>query len=172
MSKSALKKELSKLTKEVLIKQILDLYEKNTSVKEFYGLYFNSTNEKELIKKYKKVIRNEFNVENPMRSGEKFSVAKKAISEFKSINPSSMGLADVMLYLPESACQLTALYGDYSESFYNSAIRNYQIALVFMSKHDLLDHFQERALQCVKWSSPCGYGFADDIEQLYNEFYS
>jgi hypothetical protein len=105
MSKSALKKELLKLTKEQLVEQILDLYEKNKSIKEFYDFYLNPHNEKELMDKYKKIIRKEFNVERPERSDEKFSVAKKAISEFKSLQPSPEALADVMLFLPESACE-------------------------------------------------------------------
>jgi uncharacterized protein YjgD (DUF1641 family) len=45
MSKPALKKELQKLTKEQLIEQILDLYEKNKSIKEFYDFYLNPHNE-------------------------------------------------------------------------------------------------------------------------------
>lgn len=103
MSKLALKKELSKLSKEQLILHVLDLYENNTAVKEFYNHFLNPQNEDVLAKKYKKIIRKEFNVENPMKSIEKFSVAKKAISDFKSLQPLPKILADVMLYLPESA---------------------------------------------------------------------
>jgi len=171
MSKSALKKELLKLTKEQLVEQILDLYEKNKSIKEFYDFYLNPHNEKELVEKYKKIIRKEFNVERPERGSEKFSVAKKAISEFKSLQPSPEALADVMLYLPESACELTYYYGDYSEHFYDSTYNNYKAALEFIAKHHLLDEFKLRAEQCVKWASPCGYGFANDIADIYYEFY-
>ncbi|MDD5149522.1 MAG: DUF6155 family protein [Flavobacterium sp.] len=171
MSKPALKKELSKLNKEQLIEHILDLYDKNSSAKEFYKFYLNPTNEKELAGKYKKLIRKEFNVENPMKSTEKFSVAKKAISDFKNLQTSPESLADVMLYLPESACELTALYGDYSEQFYNSAYNNYKAALEFIDRQNLLEQFRLRAEQCVKWASPCGYGFADDIEDVYYQYY-
>jgi len=48
MSKAKLKKELSSLTKEQLVEQILDLYDKNKAVKEFYDFYLNPRNEKEL----------------------------------------------------------------------------------------------------------------------------
>lgn len=172
MSKTALKKELLKLSKEHLIEQILDLYDKNSSVKEFYTFYLNPAYEKELVQKYKKLIRREFNVENPMWSTEKFSVAKRAISDFKGLQPSPEFLADVMLYLPESACELTALYGDYSEQFYNSAYNNYKTALDFLKKHNLLDDFRVRAEQCFKWSRYCGYGFADDMADIFKKYYS
>lgn len=171
MSKPSLKKKLSKLNKEQLIEHILDLYDKNSSAKEFYKFYLNPTNEKELAEKYKKLIRKEFNVENPMKSTEKFSVAKKVISDFKNLQTSPESLADVMLYLPESACELTALYGDYSEQFYNSAYNNYKTALEFIDRQNLLEQFRLRAEQCVKWASPCGYGFADAIEDVYYQYY-
>jgi hypothetical protein len=171
MSKSKLKKELQRLTKEQLIEQILDLYDKNKAVKEFYNFYLNPRNEKELAEKYKKQIRKEFNVENPMRSTEKFSVAKRAIADFKGLQPSPEALADVMLYLPESACELTFSYGDYSEQFYNSAVNNYAAALEFINKNNLLDEFKIRAEQCVKWASVCGYGFADEIAEIFYDYY-
>lgn len=171
MSKVQLKKELQKLTKEQLVEQILDLYDKNKSIKEFYDFYLNPKNEKELVKKYKKIIRKEFNVEHPERGGEKLSIAKRAISDFRNLQPSPEALADVMLYLPESACELTYCYGDYSEQFYDSTCNNYKAALMFMKKHDLLDKFKLRAEQCVRWAEPCGYGFADEIADVYYEYY-
>jgi hypothetical protein len=171
MSKQKLKKELQQLTKEQLIEQIMDLYDKNKAVKEFYNFYLNPKNEKELAEKYKKQIRKEFNVENPMRSTEKFSVAKRAITDFKGLQPSPEALADVMLYLPESACELTYCYGDFSEQFYDSAYNNYKSALEFIAKNNLLDVFKRRAKQCVKWASRCGYGFADVIAEVYYEYY-
>jgi len=172
MSKAALKKELQKLTKEQIIEQILDLYEKNKSVKELYQLYLNPTNEKGLADKYKRLIRKEFNVENPMRSTEKFSVAKRAISDFKNLQPSPEYLADVMLYLPESACKLTSLYGDFSDQFYNGTFNNFKAALEFLKKNNLLKAFKARAEQCVKWSEYCGYGFADDMKYIFDEYYN
>ncbi len=171
MSKAAVKKELQKLTKEQLIEQILDLYEKNKAVNEFYNFYLNPQSEKELVKKYKKIIRQEFNVENPMCSTEKFSVAKRAISDFSDLQPSPEALCDVMLYLPESACELTYKYGDYTEQFYNSAYTNFKTALDFIAKNHLLAQFKHRAEQCIKWASPCGYGFSDDINDAYYMYY-
>jgi len=106
-----------------------------------------------------------------MRSTEKFSVAKRAISDFKNLQPSPEYLADVMLYLPESACELTSLYGDFSEQFYNGTFNNFKAALEFLKRNNLLQSFKTRAEQCVKWSEYCGYGFADDMEYIFNEYY-
>jgi hypothetical protein len=171
MSKQKLKKELQLLTKEQLIEQIMDLYDKNKAVKEFYNFYLNPRNEKELAEKYKKLIQKEFNVENPMRAGLKFSVAKRAISDFRDLQPSHESLADVMLTLPECACEFTHSYGDMAEAYYNSAFNSFEAALKFMTKHNLLDHFKRRAEKCVKWASPCGYGFADEMAQVFYDYY-
>jgi hypothetical protein len=62
-------------------------------MKEFYKFYLNPGNERALADKYKRLIRKEFDVENPMRSTEKFSVAKRAISDFKNLQPSPEHLA-------------------------------------------------------------------------------
>jgi len=35
----------------------------------------------------------------------------------------------------------------------------------------LLAEFKLRAKQCVRWASPCGYGFADDIADIFYEYY-
>ena len=116
MSKSALKKELLKLTKEQLVEQILDLYEKNKSIKEFYDFYLNPHNEKELVEKYKKIIRKEFNVERPERGSEKFSVAKKAISDLLPRLKSENG--HVVIRVEKGGKQYRVLVlDDESESF-------------------------------------------------------
>jgi hypothetical protein len=171
MSKAKLKKELSSLTKEQLVEQILDLYDKNKAVKEFYDFYLNPRNEKELAEKYKKLIIKEFDVARPERSGLKFSVAKRAIADFRDLQPSPEVLADVMLTLPECACKFTYTYGDMEEAFYNGVYNNFVAALKFMHKHNLLDDFKLRAEDCVKWASVCGYGFADDIAQAFYDYY-
>ncbi|MCL2290631.1 MAG: DUF6155 family protein [Bacteroidetes bacterium] len=171
MSKPILKKELQKLTKEQLIDQILDLYEKNKAVKEFYNFYLNPRNEKELAKKYKKLMRKELHVENPERGSFKFSIAKRIISDFKYLQPSSEALADVMLYLPECACEYTYHYGDMSGPFYNGAYNSFVATLKFLHKNDLLDSFKNRVEQCLKWASSCGYGFGEAIADVYHEYY-
>ena len=171
MSKLALKKELQKLTKEQLIEQILNLYDKNKSIKELYDFYLNPKNEKELAEKYKKLIRKEFDVNRPEYSSLKYSIAKKSISDFRDLQPLPESLADVMLALPEYACEFTYRYGDMDEAFYNGAYNNFSTALKFIDKHYLQDNFKLRVKQCVKWASSCGYGFADDIADLFYEYY-
>lgn len=101
----------------------------------------------------------------------KFSVVKRAITDFKALQKSSLALADVMLTLAECACLFTYSYGNMEESFYDAAYNNFREALKFMEKENIMDSFKLRADQCVNWASVCGYGFADDIGEVLYEYY-
>ncbi|NEW82871.1 MAG: hypothetical protein GZ094_10975 [Mariniphaga sp.] len=87
MSKTELKKHLQSLTKEQVIVQVLELYGNCKSDKDYLE-YFLHPNEKEKFDKYRALIINEFypggNYFNPSL---RFSVAKKAISDFRSRQP-------------------------------------------------------------------------------------
>ena len=171
MSKPALKKHLQSLTKEQLIETVLEMYDNMKSVKEYLEFFLNP-NEKEMFEKYKAVIINEFYPRGKYTDPKtRFSVAKKAIADFRTLKPSSELLADLMLTLPEMACQFTFDYGDMSEQYYNSAYNNFKAALEYMHKSSLLDSFKLRCVDCLKWASVCGYGFEDDMNEIFYQYY-
>lgn len=41
----------------------------------------------------------------------------------------------------------------------------------FIAKNNLLEHFKPRLRQCMEWASPCGWGFADTIADIYYEHF-
>ena len=125
MSTTTLKRHLQSLTKEQIIEVVLEAYGNSKAVQEYFDFYLNP-DDKEKARKYKAIIEKEFGVKNPMKAGLKFSVAKKAISEFASFKPSPEALADVMLTLPEAACLFTYEFGDMDEPFYNAAYNNFK----------------------------------------------
>ncbi|MCE5331825.1 MAG: DUF6155 family protein [Bacteroidales bacterium] len=171
MSKQALKKHLQSLTKEQMIVTVLEMYDGIKPVKEYLEYYLNP-NEKEMYEKYRRRIVDEFSL--PTRKSEpklRFSVAKKAIADFRSLKPSPELLGDLMVTLAEMACKFTYDYGDMWEQYYDSAYNNFKNALVFLEKNNLLDYFKLRCEDCVKYASPCGYGFADDISEIYYQYY-
>jgi hypothetical protein len=172
MSKVQLKKELQMLTKEQLIEQITELYDSYKPVKEYYQTFLNPCNIQELFEKYKAVIVNEFypNTKswNPKT---RFSVAKKAIADFAVLKPPSKLLADLMVTLSENACKFTYDYGDMTEQFYNSTVSNFERALKYLQKEDLLDDFKLRCEDCLKYAEPCGYCFPDEMGDVFDEYY-
>ena len=133
--------------------------------------YFVSPNEKEQFLKAKKIIENEY---FPTKgwAKQRLTVAKKAISEFCLLKPKPELEAELMIFLVECGCRYTNDYGDMSSSFYTGIENNYIRALKFMKKHGLLERFRPNVERCVKWSSDCGYGFADSIGFVFDEYYS
>jgi len=172
MSKIDLKKHLQSLTNEQLMETVLDMYDAMKPVKEYFE-YFLNPNEKEMLGKYKAIIVNEFYPKGKYTEPKtRFSVAKKAIAEFRVLKASPELLGDLMLTLPEMACKFTCDYGDMSEQYYESAYTNFKNALIYLQKNKLLDNFKLRCEDCVKYASPCGYGFADDIAELFYQYYN
>lgn len=159
------------MSKEQVIEFVLDVYRNNKPSKEYMDYVLNP-NEKEMLEKYRKVIIEEFypnkNIFDPKT---RFSVCKKAISEFKSLKPAPELLADLMLTLPETACKFASDCGDLWEQFYDSTETNFEIALKYIEKNGLLDTFKQRCRKCVQHASPSGYGFCESIESLYDDYY-
>lgn len=171
MSKPALKKYLQSLDKEQMIEFVLEIYDNVKPAKEYLEYYLHP-NEKEMLGKYKAIIVNEFYPKGKSAEPKtRFSVAKKAIADFRALKPSPELLGDLMVTLAEMACKFTYDYGDMWEQYYDSAYNNFKNALVFLEKNNLLDNFKLRCEDCVKYASPCGYGFADDISEIYYQYY-
>jgi hypothetical protein len=172
MSKNQLKKELQKLTKEQLIEQIIELYDSYKPVKEYYQTFLNPGNIQAVYEKQKAVIVNEFYPKTKYPDPKlRFSVAKKAIADFGALKPPAKLYADLLVTLVENACQFTYDFGDMSEQFYNSAVSNFERALKFLKKERLLDDFRLRCEKCLEYAEPCGYGFPDEMEGVFDEYY-
>lgn len=168
MGLTDIKKELKKLDKDKLVEIVADLYKKNKSVKEYLDFFVNP-NEKELYVKYKDKVYEAF---YPKR-GDRFRLAdgKKAITEFKNLEASKELLADLMLFYAETGVEFTNEYGDIDEPFYNSIASVYSNALTLMSKESILNKFAERAKKVVDDTSGIGWGFHDELGDIYSEFY-
>lgn len=172
MSKIALKKYLQSLTNEQMIETVLEMYDNIKPVKEYFE-YFLNPNEKEMFEEFRMVIVNEFYPKGKYTEPKtRFSVAKKAIADFRALKPSPELLGDLMVTLAEMACQFTYDYGDMWEQYYDSAYTNFKNALIYLQKNNLLDNFKLRCEDCMKYASPCGYGFADDISDIFYQYYN
>ena len=71
----------------------------------------------------------------------------------------------------ENACQFTYDYGDMWEQYYTSVENNFEKTMAFIAKNNMLEQFKTRLKQCVEWASPCGWGFADTIADIYYEHF-
>lgn len=167
MSKSSVKKLLKSFTKEQIIDVVMELYDARKEAKEFLE-FFAQPNEESKVEEYKRIIEAEF---FPLRGDAKlrFSVCKKAISDFKKLKPSPTALADLMVYYMENACEFTGTFGDMWEQYYESVEGNFKRTLDFLVDNDLLAQFQPRIKKCLEWTDKCGWGFPDVLYQFYYE---
>ena len=159
------------MPKEEIIGMVLAMYDARKEAKEYLEFYANPDEDAKL-EEYKKIITEEF---YPSRGRQeqktRFSVCRKAVSDYKKLKPSPDKLADLMLYYVENACRFTYDYGDMWEQYYTSVENNFDKTMAFIAKNNLLNHFKPRLQMCVEWASPCGWGFADTIADIYYEYF-
>ena len=168
MGLTDIKKELRKLDKEKLVELVADLYKKNKSVKELLDFFVNP-NEQELFSKYKDKVYEAF---YPKR-GDRFRLSdgKRAISYFNKLDASKELLSELMLFYAEIGVEFTNEFGDIDEPFYNSVASVYSNALTLMDKENILDKFADRAKKIVDDTSGIGWGFHDELGDIYSDFY-
>ena len=157
------------MDKSEVISLVLEVYDTKKEIRGYLD-YIVNPNEREQFGKTKQIIENEY---FPAKGLPKvcLSVAKKAISDFSKLKPSPELEAELMIFLVECGCQFTHEYGDIDEPFYISMEKNFDRALKFIEKFGLLEKFRPNAERCLKWSSDCGWGFADGMADVFYEYY-
>ncbi|MGK7897815.1 MAG: DUF6155 family protein [Xenococcus sp. (in: cyanobacteria)] len=163
------KKQLSQKTKEELIKEIATLCQKFPQVKEYYKA--QGSDIQEIVKKYKEIIEKEF-IEGKTRGLPKarFSVARKALNDFKKLTNEPELIADIMLTYVESVSWFSTEYGPDSEEFYTRPEDMFETVLALIKKHKLTKKFQDRAYNIVKNATE-GWGHKESLADRYGEVY-
>jgi hypothetical protein len=169
MKTPELKKKLNAMTKEDLIKDIIDLYTKNQFVKDYYISKQTDGSNSPIFLKHKEIIEREF---FPKKGDGKarLSVAKKSISEFKKLSSNNELIADLLIYYVEVGVRYTNEYGDINETFYSSMESMFEQALKFIIAKNLSNKFQDRCLEIVEDTSGIGWGFHDQLSELFASY--
>ncbi|MDR0913226.1 MAG: DUF6155 family protein [Methanobrevibacter sp.] len=146
MSKKDLKNYLKNLDNNELINIILRTYIKNEDAKLYLDYLIKpdslKLNEKEEFLSAKEIIKEEyFSGEHPPI----FYIAKKAVSDFRRIDPSIELIADLLLFLVEQCGDFAKNYCGPYDPIYDIIESNYEIALEFIYDNDLLCEFKSRA---------------------------
>lgn len=165
-----LKKELRKKTQNELVEEIAHLYKNFTGVKEFYQASFFS-DDTAVLEKYKRVVRAEFIPSGRTQFPKmRASVARKAISDYKKVSCSNVGIADIMLSYVEAGVDCTNNFGDIDEAFYMSMESMYESAIKYMIRESLFSTFEQRLETVVNDTSGIGWGFHDQLSELFQEY--
>lgn len=156
------------MEKAEIIQLLLELYSARKEAQEYLD-FFAVPNEQWKVEEYKRIIRKEF---YPARNSDpklRFSVCRKAISDFKKLKPSPVAMAELMVSYMEYACRFAGEMGDLWEQYYASVEGNFERTLVFLHKNSLWVQFDVRIRQCLHYVANCGWGFPDTLWAYYNQ---
>ena len=172
MKIAVLRGELEKKTKKQLIQDIVTLCKKFENVNDFYAVLITSeVDTNAVVSKYKKTVREEFvssrDVGYPKM---RLSIARKAISDFKKLQPPKSSIADIMIWYVEAGVECTNNYGDIDERFYASMESMYESAIKFILKENLGDIYDDRLNAIVSNTTGMGWGFHDQLSDLYGQY--
>ncbi|MBQ6064068.1 MAG: hypothetical protein IJK42_15900 [Prevotella sp.] len=168
MSKAKLKKHLMMLPKERIVNIVLELYDARKEAKEFLDFYLEPNEDKKL-EEYKAIIREEFFPKRRIEPQCRFTVCRKAISDFKKLKPHPMCIADLMLYYIECGVEMTVMYGDMWEQFYTALENNFDKAMAYICQNGYGEPFRERIERMLHEAEHCGWGFPDTLWDMYYE---
>jgi len=158
---------------ECLIDELLALYRTFEVVRELYTPRLEPADTAKIVEKYKQVLAEQFLPHSAKRDFPElnYSVARKAISDFKKINSNPAALLDLQLTYVEYGVECTLAYGDIDERFYDSMESMFCKTLKDMEEHGLLDLFEARCLTIEKKTRDLGWGFGDAITELCEEYF-
>jgi len=139
-------------------------------VKEYYDSRLEPTATHDISQRYKKILEEQFCPKKGFPEL-KYSVARKAISDFKKVSSNYLDVLDLQLTYVEYGVKRTLDYGDIDERFYNSMESMFEKTLKDMDEYGVLKTFQKRCFNIHTQTQWMGWGFGDAIESLYKDFF-
>lgn len=172
MSLKEFKAYLKNQDHEGLMDELLTLYQTFEQVREFYTPRIEPTKVAKIAEKYKKVLEEQFCPHSDKSDFPEldYRVARKAIADFKKVNPDPLAVIDLQLTYVEYGVKCTLEYGDIDERFYDSMESMFRKTLKDMEEHGVIDQFEKRCLAIQRKVRDCGWGFGDAITDLCEEY--
>jgi Family of unknown function (DUF6155) len=165
-----LKHYLKQCSKEELISDISEIFQKFQPVRNYYQVKLSPQDKTAVSTKYKKIIEDEFFPKRGYGKA-KLSVAKKAVLDYKKISGTPASVADIMIFYVEQGVKFTSAYGDIDESFYNSMESMYEKAIDWVVKYDIQGAFEERCRRIVEDTSGMGWEFHEGLSHIYSDVF-
>lgn len=167
MSKRALKKYLSELSKPGLEEQVLDLYERFPAVKKYYNFTFNPK-EDQMIAEAKAKIANEYFPVRRKRPRARRSTAQKYIKNFRTLHMQEGLVADLMWYNLETAQKFSARR-NVPDAFYKSMLNSFKEAVQFTILNALVPEYRERMERVYKEIHRQNWLWIEDFDRVWDD---
>lgn len=170
MKLTDLKTQLNNLSKDELIQLIVEVFKKRKDSREVIESKFDPEIVIIALEKYKKQIIDEFFPEKGLPRL-RYSYMRSALKNFKDISSDPELIAELMITHVENGVDFTNEYGDIDEQFYDNIAGMYLKLLKHLSRYNLLAEYKDRCLEIVNETKDIGWGFHDELFDLYHEFY-
>jgi len=164
---SSVKAAVAKLSQEELLSLVAELYRLSKANQNFLQARFANAEAamvdcKKIIAEclYPDVLR-----DRPLQVAK----AKKAVGDFCSAVADPIAHADLMLFFVEQGNAFTVEYGDIDAGFYNALLTMARRAVQAIGslQKELQEPFRERLAEVVRSSSGIGWGYHDDLADIY-----
>ena len=134
-------------------------------------MQLGSQNPQEVLKKYKDIIEKEF-IEGLTRGMPKlrFSVARKAVNDFKKINKDPRYLAEILLCYAGAVSNFSSEFGPNEEKFYTVPEELFEEALRMAQRYGFEEKLKAEAYEILE--NACdGWGHQDSLRDSYYSIY-
>jgi hypothetical protein len=166
---TAIKKELQNFDTADLLELIKQLYDLSTPNKAFLmGIVDKSASLEAMAAPVLREIEKAFDPSRGFPSC-KTGAARKAMRQYVKVAPIQEAIA-IQLYFVEMGIRCTATYGDIDEQFYISIETVFEEVLKQIAKHPTPWVYMAQLQKIVKSTSDMGWGFPDQLGDLFDLF--
>ncbi|MFZ4545547.1 MAG: DUF6155 family protein [Saprospiraceae bacterium] len=163
------KKMLGHLDQKQMRELLLELYKKNKSAKEFLEVHFQP-NDRSLFDAYRDKVYESY---YPKRGYKyKLAQAKRALAEFKKLEPAQVQYADLCLFYVEISVKFSSDRGIRNEAFYAGIVSVFLTSMRLMKSLDELDHFKYRAELLVNTAHRLDLSLHMQLIEILDAFYT
>ena len=150
---------------------LLDLARRNPAVERFLISKFDPTAPVPGFEDYEAEVRAEFFPPRGFGNGNP-SIAYRMLQRVEAEATNSKQVIDFIYFCVEMGVEFTAAYGDIDEEFYTAFEYLFERAAKLASKEKLIDEYAPRARRIVKSTYEMGWGFYDELEGIYTEYFA
>lgn len=164
---ATVKNYLKGLSKAELEKLLMDLCAHNPQVSDKLEQLADTKKAKVIFDRYVNRLGKCF---PPLPKDPDLAGAQRVVAEYASIGNDGE-LAMFLMYNASLGAKYTHDFGDMDEDFYAFFEESFERALVLAKKHDMVEDFRVPADAVAQYADGTGYGFADEIHAIYEDFF-
>ena len=165
MTLTQYKKLIKALSREELDNHLFTLFKDNRVFKDLESSFWSEESNEEMLEALKKKLDKMFWKES-FSLGECKGVLKEALS--RTVD----GKTQVLMHLAfaSEAIELSATYGDYGNSFYNTLYKSAEEFMKYCrTDKEFFEAHQDEFESLIKRADPIGYGLADDLGYMLED---